>query len=49
LNTDMLSPQGARRYLERYFGKFLQPSIDIYWGTVDEFAADLATALGPAQ
>ena len=32
----------AHRYLERYFGKFREPAIDIFWGTVDEFAAGLA-------
>jgi hypothetical protein len=46
---DVLSPERARRYLERYFGKFRQPSIDIYWGTVDEFAADLSAVLGPVK
>jgi hypothetical protein len=49
LSTDMISPLRARRYLERYFGKFRQPSIDIYWGTVDEFTADLAKELKLAQ
>jgi len=48
-SADMLSPERARRYLERYFGKFRQPSIDIYWGTVDEFAADLSAVLGSAR
>ncbi len=47
--ADVLSPDRARRYLERYFGKFRQPSIDIYWGTVDEFAADLSAVLGPVR
>jgi hypothetical protein len=36
------SPARARRYLERYFGKVRRPAIDIYWGTVDDFAVDLA-------
>lgn len=48
-SADVLSPERARRYLERYFGKFRQPSIDIYWGTVDEFAADLSAVLGPVR
>jgi len=48
-SADVLSPDRARRYLERYFGKFRQPSIDIYWGTVDEFAADLSAVLGTVQ
>lgn len=42
LSSGVVSPPRARRYLERYFGKFRRPSIDIYWGTVDEFAADLS-------
>jgi TIR domain/SIR2-like domain len=49
LSNDMVSPLRARRYLERYFGKYREPSIDIYWGTVDEFTADLARELGPAR
>ena len=48
-SADVLSPERARRYLERYFGKFRQPSIDIYWGTVDEFAADLSAVLGSVR
>jgi hypothetical protein len=48
-SADVLSPERARRYLERYFGKFRQPPIDIYWGTVDEFAADLSAVLGPVR
>ena len=48
-SADVLSPDRARRYLERYFGKFRQPSIDIYWGTVDEFAADLSAVLRAVQ
>ena len=48
-SSDVMSPERARRYLERYFGKFRQPSIDIYWGTVDEFAADLSAVLGPVR
>jgi hypothetical protein len=48
-SADVLSPERTRRYLERYFGKFRQPSIDIYWGTVDEFAADLSAVLGPVR
>lgn len=42
LSSGVTSPARARRYLERYFGKFREPSIDIYWGSVDEFTADLA-------
>jgi hypothetical protein len=36
------SPERARRFLERYFGKHREPSIDIFWGTVDEFTVALA-------
>jgi hypothetical protein len=45
LSGDVLSPDGARRYLERYFGKVNEPSIDIYWGSVDDFVEDLAALL----
>ncbi len=38
---DLASPTRARRYLERYFSKVRRPAIDIYWGSVDEFVADL--------
>ena len=36
------SPARAQRYLERYFARFRQPSIEIFWGSVEEFSADLA-------
>jgi len=39
---EVIEPVRARRYLERYFGKFREPAIDIFWGTVDGFAAGLA-------
>ena len=42
LTGDATSPERARRYLERYFGKIHQPSIDLFWGSVDEFSSDLA-------
>lgn len=42
LSGAVTSPARAQRYMERYFAKFHQPSIDIFWGTVEEFAADLA-------
>jgi len=41
-SQNVTSPARARRYLERYFSKVSRPSIDIYWGTVDAFASDLA-------
>ena len=41
LPTACSSPAGPA-YLEKYFAKFRQPSIDIFWGSVDEFAAGLA-------
>ena len=37
-----MSPARARRYLEKYFTKFRKPSIDIFWGSVDDFASGLA-------
>jgi hypothetical protein len=46
---NLTSPARARRYLERYFSKVRRPAIDIYWGTVDEFAADLATLRSDAR
>jgi hypothetical protein len=49
IGREVLSPERARRYLERYFGKVRQPSIDIYWGTVEEFSAGLAAALRVAK
>jgi hypothetical protein len=45
LSGDLLAPSRARRYLERYFGKVNQPSIDIYWGSVDDFVEDLSELL----
>ena len=47
LADSVLSPHRARRYLEKYFTKFRRPSIDIFWGSVDEFAAGLATVWSP--
>ena len=41
-HTGVSSPARAQRYLERYFARFRQPSIEIFWGSVDEFSADLA-------
>ena len=47
LAESVMSPDRARRYLEKYFAKFRRPSIDIFWGSVDEFAAGLATVWTP--
>jgi hypothetical protein len=49
LRGGVVSPARAQRYLERYFAKFRQPSIDIFWGSVEEFAADLAEIWGAAR
>jgi TIR domain/SIR2-like domain len=46
---DLASPARARRYLERYFSKVRRPAIDIYWGSVDEFVADLVETREPAR
>jgi hypothetical protein len=35
----MIEPQGARRYLEGYFGK--SASIDLFWGNAEEFLIEL--------
>lgn len=43
-SSGMASPTRAARYLERYFGRALEPAIDIYWGSVEEFAAELEAA-----
>jgi hypothetical protein len=42
LADTVASPDRARRLLERYFGKYQRPAIDIFWGSVDDFAAGLA-------
>jgi hypothetical protein len=44
-----MSPARAQRYLERWFGRFREPAIDIYWGTVEALAADLAAAVGGSR
>lgn len=36
----ILEPEGARRYLEEYFG---DADISIFWGSVDDFTAELAS------
>ncbi len=41
-DADPSSKERAQKYVERYFSKFHQPSIDIFWGTEVEFAGDLA-------
>jgi hypothetical protein len=41
LGDGVMSPARARRYLERYFGKYRTPSFDIFWGSVDELVAGL--------
>jgi TIR domain/SIR2-like domain len=46
LSDEVSSPAGARRFLERYFSTFRQPSIDIFWGSTDRFASALFSALG---
>ena len=38
----ILEPEGARRYLERYFQ---DASISIYWGSVEDFTKELAKQL----
>jgi hypothetical protein len=36
------SVDDARRYMEAYFQRFREPSIDIFWSTVEEFSRQLA-------
>ncbi len=45
LRSTVLSWSRAQRYLLRYFSKY-EPPIDVYWGTVDQFASDLAAQWG---
>jgi hypothetical protein len=42
LTGTVTSPARAQRYMERYFSKFHRPSIDLFWGSVEEFSSDLA-------
>jgi hypothetical protein len=42
VGSGMTSPERAREYLRDYFGQFKETSIDIFWGTVDQFVASLA-------
>jgi hypothetical protein len=43
VGNGMTSPERARAYLRDYFGQFRETSIDIFWGTVDQFVATLAS------
>lgn len=43
-SSGVSSPERTRLYLERYFGRFRQPAIDIYWGSVEELVTDLASS-----
>ena len=38
------SLEDARRYIETYFQRFREPSIDVYWSSVEEFCQHLAMA-----
>jgi TIR domain/SIR2-like domain len=42
VGTGVMSPERARAYLRDYFGQFRETSIDIFWGTVDQFVSALA-------
>ena len=41
LSGSVLSRERARNYLEQYFSLYCEPPIRIYWGTLDDFVADL--------
>jgi hypothetical protein len=41
LDDSVMSPAGARSYIERDFGRFRKPAIDIFWGSVEQFTAGL--------
>jgi len=49
LAGSVLSPEGARAYLDKYFQEFRDASIAIFWGTVDQFAAQLQAHLGTSR
>jgi hypothetical protein len=38
----VISPDAAHRYIEKYFQRFREPPIDIYWSTVEDFTRQLA-------
>ncbi len=37
-----MSPTSAREYLTDYFGRESTPSLDLFWGSVADFAAVVA-------
>lgn len=41
LAGSVVSPVGAREYLNDYFGKVSVPSLDIFWGSVEDFVTAL--------
>jgi len=49
LGSGVTAPARAQRYMERYFAKIRQPSMDLFWGTVDEFSADLSELLAAGR
>lgn len=43
-SSTVVSPIRAKQYLERWFGQVREPAMDIYWGSVEDFALDLTAA-----
>ncbi len=41
----IVEPEGARRYLETYFGR---TDINLFWGNVDDFVQELRRSWPPA-
>ena len=41
LAGSVISVEGARQYMREYFGKVTTPTLDIYWGSVDDFISTL--------
>ena len=43
LTEGVISAEDARRYIVTYFHDY-EPSIEVEWASIDEFASDLARA-----
>ena len=45
VNSSVIDPDRAKSYLEDYFKRVSQ--MQVYWGTIDDFTADLKRLKGP--